>query len=72
MKKLLAVVGALVTGGLGVIVVGAQLGKQPPSQRIKRLKDMKKLLAVISALITGGIAVVVYNTGTCQLMLGSA
>ena len=65
MKKLLAIIGALIAGGLGVAVISA--GTQASTRwllvRIEGI-EMRKVLAIIGALIGGGLGIALISSGT--------
>jgi hypothetical protein len=60
MKKLLAIMSALVTGGLAI--VSFNLTQLVDAQPLNwDIKSIKKLLAIISAFVTGSLAVMLYH-----------
>ena len=56
MKKILAIIGALITGGIGIAAVSTAQ-QASAAIAINQVNKMRKILAIIGALITGGLGI---------------
>ena len=64
MRKVLAIIGALITGGLGITLLNTaqEASAAMTSNQEREMREMRKILAIIAALITGGLGIAVVGT----------
>ena len=66
MNKIIAIIGALIGGGLGIALIGS--GTQADTccldHELKERTKMRKLLAIIGAMISCGLGIALIGSGT--------
>ena len=70
MRKIFAMITALITGGIGIAALSTAQ-QASAALTTNQVKQMRKILAIIGALITGGIGIVTVGMQSAQAALSA-